>query len=260
MSTILVVGDGPLAAEMAALSEKSGHTVIRYLFAQDGPQSAALATMPDYVREVADTLDLTVEAVIGSRQLKQQTIHALNAAFIGAAEPVLTACLNASATEVGGWSLEPGNVVGWAGLPPLDAAEVLEVMPGLRTLPEMLDQAQAFFSSLGKEPVRVGDCVGGVLPRVVANLANEAAYALMEGVASPDDIDQAMRLGTNYPHGPLAWADRIGLDQIAGIIEALGEHYGPDRYRPAPLLRRLVSAGQWGDRTGRGFYSHSEGQ
>jgi len=256
MSTILVVGDGPLAAEVAALAERAGHTVVKYLFSQDGPQSAPLATLPAFVQEVADTLDLTVEAVIASREVKRQTITLLNTAFIGTGEPILTACLNASASEVSGWSVEPGNVVGWAGLPPLDAAEALEVLPGLRTDPQMLGQAEEFLRSLGKEPVRIADCVGGVLPRVVANLANEAAFALMEGVASAEDIDQAMQLGTNYPHGPLTWADRIGLDQVAGVLGALGEFYGSDRYRVAPLLRQLVSAGMWGERTGRGFYPH----
>jgi 3-hydroxybutyryl-CoA dehydrogenase len=256
MSTILVVGDGPLAAEIAALAEQASHTVIKYLFAQEGPQSSPLAAMPAYVQEVADTLDLTIEAVIASREVKKQTIVSLNTAFIGTTEPILTACLNASASEVGGWSVEPGNVVGWAGLPPLAAAEVLEVLPGLRSDPAMLGKAEDFLRSLGKEPVRIADCVGGVLPRVVANLANEAAFALMEGVASAEDIDQAMQLGTNYPHGPLAWADRIGLDQVAGVLGALGEFYGADRYRAAPLLRQLVSAGLWGERTGKGFYSH----
>ncbi|MBI4630931.1 MAG: 3-hydroxybutyryl-CoA dehydrogenase, partial [Chloroflexi bacterium] len=91
------------------------------------------------------------------------------------------------------------------------------------------------------EAVTVNDTVGGVLPRVVANVINGAVFAVMEGVASPRDIDQAMKLGTNYPHGPLEWGDKIGLDQVLGIINALHEAHG-ERYRPAPLLVQMAQA------------------
>jgi 3-hydroxybutyryl-CoA dehydrogenase len=88
-------------------------------------------------------------------------------------------------------------------------------------------------------------------------IINEAAFALMEGVASAEDIDTAMKLGTNYPLGPLEWADRIGLDQVLAVLEGLQAEYGDDRYRPAPLLRQLVRAGHCGQSTGRGFHSYS---
>jgi 3-hydroxybutyryl-CoA dehydrogenase len=246
-----------LAADLVEVAGQAGHTVMAYLFAQHGPETSPLAHMSAYLQEIADVVELTVEAVIADRLLKKQTVEALNNAFIGTTEPILTAALNACATEVGGWSVEPQHVIGWAGLPPLDSSQTFEVLPGLLTTPEMLVKAQEFISSLGKEPVTIGDTTGGVLPRVVANLINEAAFALMEDVASADDIDLAMQLGTNYPQGPLAWGDRIGLDQVLGIMTALGEAYGADRYRPAPLLQRLVQAGMWGQRTGRGFYNHA---
>jgi 3-hydroxybutyryl-CoA dehydrogenase len=256
MSTILIVGDGPLASEVAELAARSGHTVLPYLFNQRGPDLAPLATLSTYVHEIANTIDLTVEAVISSRMLKELTLSQLSNAFVGTDEPILTAALNASASEVAQWTVHPANVVGFAGLPPLGDAETVEVMAGLKTDPAMLAKAQEFIMSLGKEPVLVGDTVGGILPRIVANLINEAAYALMEGVASAEDIDQAMKLGTNYPHGPLEWGDLIGLDQVVGIIDAIGESAGADRYRAAPMLQRFVHAGMWGQRTGQGFYQH----
>jgi len=256
MSNILIIGDSPLAAEMAALAGQAGHTALAYLFNQHGPESSPLANIPLWLQETADSLDLIVEAVVSSRLLKQHTIQRLSDAFVGANEPILTAALNASVAEVSQWTAHPANVVGWAALPPLGDAEVIEVAASIRSDPVMVSRAQEFLASLGKEPALVNDSVGGVLPRVVANLVNEAAFALMEGVASAEDIDQAMKLGTNYPHGPLAWGDQIGLDQIVGIMAALGESYGPDRYRAAPLLNRLVQAGMWGKRAGKGFYDY----
>lgn len=92
--------------------------------------------------------------------------------------------------------------------------------------------------------------------RTIACLINEAASAVMEGVATPADIDQAMKLGTNYPHGPLAWADLIGLDTVLGVLTGLFNEFGEDRYRPCPLLRRLVTAGHLGQKSGRGFYHY----
>lgn len=256
MSAILVIGDGPLASEVAGLAQTAGHTTLTYLFNQHGPEQTPLAHLADFLRETADSLDLTIEAVVGSRSIKQQTLASLTSAFVGAEEPVLSATLNASLAEAAQWTTHPANVIGWAALPPQAGSETIEITASLLTNPAMISRAQQFISSLRREPVQVGDGVGGVLPRIVANLVNEAAFALMEDVASAEDIDQAMQLGTNYPHGPLAWGDLIGLDQIAGVMTALGEAYGPDRYRPAPLLQRFVQSGQWGVRTGQGFYSY----
>jgi 3-hydroxybutyryl-CoA dehydrogenase len=241
---------------MADLVEQSGHTVIRYLYERRGPEAAPLLNLPDFVRETADKISLVVEAEIADRQRKREVITGLMNAFVGTTEPILSATLTATATDVGSWTVQPENVVGWAAIPPLGNARVIEIMPAARSAPECIQFATEFLTSLGKEPVMVDDSLGGVLPRIVAGLINEAAFALTEQVASAEDIDEAMKLGTNYPHGPLAWADMIGLDEVLGIITALGEVYGSDLYRPAPVLRQLALAGYWGKRTGRGFYTY----
>jgi 3-hydroxybutyryl-CoA dehydrogenase len=119
-----------------------------------------------------------------------------------------------------------------------------------------VDAAEAFWRGLGLDTARVADGPGLVRARIVCALVNEAVTALAEGVASAADIDTAMRLGTNYPRGPLAWGDLIGLDVVLGIMRGLQEEFGEDRYRPAPLLARYVQAGRLGQKTGQGFFTY----
>ncbi|NJN55033.1 MAG: hypothetical protein HC804_09925 [Anaerolineae bacterium] len=121
-------------------------------------------------------------------------------------------------------------------------------------------RAVAFARQLKQEPVMVADGPGLVRARVVCCLINEAVSALMEGVASAEDIDKAMKLGTNYPYGPLEWADFIGLDTVLGILTGLFKEWGEDRYRPCPLLRHMVAARQLGRKTGQGFFSYNKAE
>lgn len=240
---ILVIGDGPLAQELAAQTQAAGHTVIFHALDQ---AEAGGSTALEQLLKGLDEVHLVIEAVIGELTEKWDVITELDR-FFTQDVPVLAATLNASATEVASWCRYPARVVGFAALPPLDQGSVIEFLPALQSSDRARDAAQGFWRSLGREPVEVADSVGGVLPRIVCTLANEAAFALMEGVASPADIDLAMQLGTNFPRGPLAWAERIRLDQVVAILEALGNEFGPDQYRPAPLLRQYA-------RAGRGFY------
>ncbi|MEK9162514.1 MAG: 3-hydroxyacyl-CoA dehydrogenase family protein [Chloroflexota bacterium] len=218
MNKVNVVADGALGDEIKLLMEKSGYAIQSDL----------------------SGVDVIVEAIIADKDQKRSTL--IHAAASAPKALILTSTLNASATEVASWIDQPNRVVGWAALPPLEKSKVIEVAnpKGLQD-PSGLDRAKVFFESLSREAITVNDTVGGVLPRVVANLINGAVFAVMEGVASPRDIDQAMKLGTNYPHGPLEWGDRIGLDQVLGIMNALYEAHG-ERYRPAPLLVQMVQA------------------
>lgn len=256
MSTVLVVGDGPPAFEVAELAQQAGHTVITFFDFGADLRIEPEAELRLFLEGLDTAPDLAVEAVLANRGDKWGAVGELDA-FLEPDRPLLTAALNASATEVASWADYPGRVVGWAGLPPLEEATVVELVPARQSEVQAVEAARAFWQSLGKEPVPIADTVGGVWPRIVINLVNEAAFALGDRIASAEDIDLAMRLGTNYPRGPLAWGDLIGLDQVLGILEALGEAYGPDVYRPAPLLRELVYAGFLGRRTGRGFYTYN---
>jgi 3-hydroxybutyryl-CoA dehydrogenase len=141
-------------------------------------------------------------------------------------------------------------------VPPLEKGSTVEVAAGLQSSEAALNIAQEFWASLGLQTTRVADGPGLVRMRILSMLVNEAATALMDGVATPADIDTAMRLGTNYPRGPLAWGDLIGLDVVLGVMRGLQEEYGEDRYRPCPLLTRYAQAGRLGQKSGKGFFDY----
>lgn len=165
-----------------------------------------------------------------------------------------------SVTELAAAYPHPAQVVGFDFLEGrLAAGNLVEVAPGLRTAGGAADAVEALFRGHGLETERVGDFSGLVMRRVLYMIINEAAWALMEGVATRDDIDAGMKLGTGYPHGPLEWADAIGLDRVLDGLRWLQEEYGDDRYRPCPLLRKMVAAGMTGRRAGEGFYRHAPG-
>jgi 3-hydroxybutyryl-CoA dehydrogenase len=163
-----------------------------------------------------------------------------------------------SVSELAAAHPHPERVVGFDFLEGrLVAGNLVEVAPGLRTSPAATEAVEEPFRANGLEVERVGDYAGLVMRRILYMLINEAAYALMEGVASAGDIDAAMKLGTGYPAGPLAWADTIGLDRVYDGLRSLQEEYGDDRYRPCPLLRKMVAAGLTGRRAGAGFHRYA---
>jgi 3-hydroxybutyryl-CoA dehydrogenase len=156
-------------------------------------------------------------------------------------------------------ALDPGGAaVGFHALPPFDETGLVELTRSSLTADTTAERAEALFTTLGKHTEWVGDAPGLVLGRIVGQLVNEASFALGEGVGSADDIDAGMLLGLNYPHGPLHWADSIGLDHVLAVLDGLGEHYGEPRYRAAPALRALVWDGRLGHHTGAGFFDHAE--
>ncbi|MDQ4078806.1 MAG: 3-hydroxyacyl-CoA dehydrogenase family protein [Chloroflexota bacterium] len=240
--SVLVVGDGPLARALADLAEQATHRVTA-LFLDEPAVEAEAEQVEELESYVGDDVDLAIEAVIAEATEKWDVITELDR-LLPPETPILIAALNASATEVASWCHHPERVVGFAALPPLDDTTIVEFIPALQSSESIEEVARAFWQSLDREPVEIADSVGGVLPRVVCNLINEAAFTLMERVATPEDIDRAMQLGTNYPRGPLAWADLIRAEQIVAILEALGNEFGLDQYRPAPLLRQHARAGR----------------
>jgi 3-hydroxybutyryl-CoA dehydrogenase len=154
-------------------------------------------------------------------------------------------------------ALDPaGGAAGFHVLPPLDDARLVELTRTATTSPAAAERAERFFATLGKHVEWVGDAPGLVLGRIVCQLVNEAAFALRAGVGSAEDIDAGMLLGLNHPHGPLHWADAIGLDHVLAVLDALDDEYREERYRACPLLRQLVAEGRLGVATGAGFFEH----
>jgi 3-hydroxybutyryl-CoA dehydrogenase len=154
-------------------------------------------------------------------------------------------------------ALDPGGAAtGFHCLPPLEPVQLVELTRGETTSPAAAERTENFFATLGKHVEWVADAPGLVLGRIVCQLVNEAAFALGEGVGSADDIDAGMLLGLNHPHGPLHWADVIGLDHVLAVLDGLADEYREDRYRAAPLLRRHVLSGRLGLATGAGFFDH----
>ena len=153
---------------------------------------------------------------------------------------IITSSTTITVTEQCTWVSAPGRLIGLGALPSLLQGSLLEFAPSPMSDESTITAAKEFAGALDKEPAIVQDSVGLVLPRIICMLANEACFAMMEGVAQGTDIDTAMKLGTNYPYGPLEWAERIGLRQVHAVITSLHRSYGEERYRVAPLLARAA--------------------
>jgi 3-hydroxybutyryl-CoA dehydrogenase len=199
--------------------------------------------------------DLVIEAVIEESSVKKEVLARLDELV----EPGVILASNTSSisiTELGAASRRPGHVVGMHFMNPVPLMRLVEIIRGVETWDETVAAVKDLALSLGKTPVEAQDYPGFISNRILCPMINEAAFALMEGVGTAESIDTVMKLGMNHPMGPLELADLIGLDVVLSVLEVLQAGFGDDKYRPCPLLRRLVAAGHLGRKSGRGFYPY----
>jgi 3-hydroxybutyryl-CoA dehydrogenase len=200
---------------------------------------------------------IAIEAVSEDFALKQKVFEALDA--VSSREAILaTNTSSISITQIAAVTQRPDRVIGMHFMNPVPVMQLVEIIRGLATSAHTYAVTEDLTRRLGKTPVEVNDYPGFVSNRILMPMINEACYTLMEGVASRDAIDAVMKLGMNHPMGPLALADLIGLDTCLSIMEVLHEGFGDSKYRPCPLLRKMVQAGWLGRKTGRGFYEYGE--
>lgn len=211
----------------------------------------AVATTVDAARDA----ELAIEAASENPALKFEIFRQLDAAC-GAGVILATNTSSISITEIAAKTRRPERVIGMHFMNPVPVMALVEVIRGQATSDDTTRQVMELAAGLGKTPVEVNDYPGFVSNRVLMPMINEAIFCVMEGVATPEAVDTVMKLGMAHPMGPLMLADLIGLDTCLAILEVLHRGLGDDKYRPCPLLRRMVAAGQLGRKTGRGFYSY----
>ncbi|ALC15103.1 3-hydroxyacyl-CoA dehydrogenase [Desulfuromonas soudanensis] len=204
----------------------------------------------------AAAVDFVVEAASENMEIKSGIFRALDKA----ARPGVILATNTSSlpiTEVAAVTSRPGSVIGMHFMNPVPVMPLVEVIRGIATTDATFATVDALARAMGKTPVEVNDAPGFISNRVLLPMINEAIFCVYEGVATPEAVDQVMKLGMNHPMGPLTLADFIGLDTCLAIMEVLHEGFADSKYRPCPLLRKMVKAGWLGKKSGKGFFEYA---
>lgn len=281
IKTIAVLGAGTMGNGIAHVAARSGYRVLLCDVAQNlmerglatieknlarevskdkitqrQAEEARAAIVATLDREALEDCDFAVEAATERLEVKAEIFRDLDRIL----RPEVVLASNTSSisiTKLAAQTSRPRQVIGMHFFNPVPVMQLVEVIRGLETSQETFETVQMLAVALGKTPVEVNDAAGFISNRVLMPMINEAVFAVMEGVATPEAVDKIFQLGMAHPMGPLTLADFIGLDVCLDIMRVLEQGIGDPKYRPCPLLIRMVDAGWLGRKSGRGFYTYT---
>lgn len=280
INKIMVIGAGQMGGGIAQVAAQTGLTVVlndidatlisnRMAFidktlsrnvekgriTEVEKQEALARLIPSTDLQDADDVDFVVEAASEKMEIKAQIFRKLDEI----ARPGVILATNTSSlpiTEIAAATGRPESVIGMHFMNPVPVMTLVEIIRGIATSNGVYQTVEDLAKAMGKTPVEVNDYPGFISNRVLMPMINEAIYCVYEGVAEAEAVDQVMKLGMNHPMGPLTLADFIGLDTCLAIMEVLYEGFADSKYRPCPLLRKMVKAGWLGKKSGQGFYTY----